>query len=72
MINSDDYIISDSCDSCGCRAKGVLFHTNGTPHAFLCSMCAPECFEAVGREEVARYLAGAETTVMHILYPQAA
>lgn len=57
MVEHDDYICEDTCDSCGERRAGVMFHCRGTPALFQCHECSPKNFERIGQETVARVIA---------------
>lgn len=55
-MENDDYICECSCDDCGERRAGVMFHCRGTPVLFLCYKCDPRNFEKVGAQTVARVI----------------
>lgn len=63
MSNSNNYIATDRCDSCGNRRPCVVFLHYGAPVLAQCKTCDPKNFEAVSRHAIDRWLAGEATNL---------
>ena len=58
MRNPDDfdYVTTQTCDSCGQRAVGVMLHFYGAPVLFQCRSCNEHAFDRVAKRDIKEWV----------------